>query len=50
MYKSFKGMEGFEQAEEYLPFDLQEGDEVLREGTQEYIKPKRKELEDSISI
>ncbi len=50
MYKSFKGLGGVEQAEEYLPFDIVEGDVVLREGTQEYIKPKRKELEESISI
>ena len=50
MYKSFKGLDGIEQAEEYLPFDLIEGDTVLREGTQDYIKPKRQFLEDSISI
>lgn len=50
MYKSFKGLEGFDEAEEYLPFDLQDGDNVIREGTQDYIKPKRQFLEDSISI
>ena len=50
MYKSFKGLDGIEQADEYLPFDLIEGDTVLHEGTQDYIKPKRKFLEDSISI
>jgi phenylalanine-4-hydroxylase len=50
MYKSFKGLDGIEQAEEYLPFDIIEGDEVIRKGTQEYIKPKRQFLEDSISI
>ena len=50
MYKSFKGLDGIEQAGEYLPFDLIEGDTVLREGTQDYIKPKRQFLEDSISI
>ncbi len=50
MYKSFKGMDGFEQAEEYLPFDIVDGDDVIREGTQEYIMPKRQFLEDSISI
>lgn len=50
MYKSFKGLEGLEQAEEYLPFDLVDGDAVIREGTQAYILPKRQELEDAISI
>lgn len=50
LYKSFKGMDGFERAEEFLPFELQPGDEVIREGTQDYIKPKRQFLEDSISI
>lgn len=50
MYKSFKGLEGIEKAEEYLPFDLVPGDDVIREGTQEYINPKRQELEDAISI
>lgn len=50
MYKSFKGLEGLAQAEEFLPFDLQSGDEVLREGTQDYITPKRAALEASISI
>ena len=50
LYKSFKGLDGAEQAEEYLPFDLAPGDTVLREGTQDYIKPKRAFLEESISI
>ena len=50
MYKSFKGLGGREKAEEFLPFDLQPGDNVIREGTQDYIKPKRQSLEDSISI
>lgn len=50
MYESFKGLGGREQAEEYLPFDIVEGDEVLRVGTQDYIKPKRQFLEESISI
>lgn len=50
LYKSFKGLEGFATAEEYLPFDIQPGDEVIRKGTQEYIIPKRKELEASLSI
>jgi len=50
MYKSFKGMEGIEQATEYLPFDLVPQDNVIRKGTQEYIDPKREFLEDSISI
>ncbi len=50
MYKSFKGLEGLDQAEEFLPFDLQPGDTVIREGTQDYIIPKRAFLEESISI
>lgn len=50
MYKHFKGLEGVEKAEEYLPFDLIDGDDVIREGTQDYIKPKRDFLEESISI
>lgn len=50
MYKSFKGLEGFDVAKEYLPFDLQEGDVVVRQGTQAYITPKRSFLEESLSI
>ena len=50
MYKSFKGLGGREQAEEYLPFDLQADDVVIRKGTQEYINPKREQLEADISI
>jgi len=50
MYKSFKGLEGFDVAREYLPFDIQPGDVVIRKGTQEYIKPKREFLETSLSI
>ena len=50
LYDSFKGLSGLEKAEEYLPFDLVEGDEVIRKGTQEYILPKRAALESSISI
>jgi phenylalanine-4-hydroxylase len=50
MYKSFKGMDGIHKAEDYLPFDLLPGDKVIREGTQEYIHPKREFLEKSISI
>ena len=50
MYERFKGLGDHEQAEEYLPFDLQPGDEVIREGTQEYINPKREELTASLSI
>jgi phenylalanine-4-hydroxylase len=50
MYKSFRGLEGFDVAKEYLPFDLQPEDVVLREGTQDYIKPKRKFLEENLSI
>ena len=50
MYSSFKGLGEHEQVEEYLPFDLQPGDEVIREGTQEYIAPKREELTASLSI
>ncbi len=50
MYESFKGVEGQEQAVEYLPFDLIDGDHVIRTGTQDYIKPKRAFLEDSLSI
>jgi len=50
MYKSFKGLEGFDVAKEYLPFDIQDTDIVIREGSQEYIKPKRKFLEESLSI
>ncbi len=50
MYKDFKGLDGHKRVEEFLPFDLQKGDIVIREGTQEYINPKRKELEESLSI
>ena len=50
LYESFKGLGEYEQVEEYLPFDLQAGDEVIREGTQQYINPKREELTASLSI
>ena len=50
MYSSFKGLGEHEQVEEYLPFDLQAGDTVIREGTQEYIAPKREALTASLSI
>jgi phenylalanine-4-hydroxylase len=50
MYKSFKGLGGIEKAEEYLPFDLVDGDVVLRKGSQAYIEPKRDQLESDISI
>lgn len=50
MYKSFKGLEGFDVAREYLPFDLQPSDVVIRQGTQAYITPKREFLESSLSI
>ena len=50
MYEKFKGLENKQKAKEYFPFDIVPGDIVIREGTQEYIKPKRQELEDSISI
>ncbi len=50
MYECIKGIGDHEKVAEYLPFDLVPGDEVIREGTQEYIRPKRDELEASISI
>ncbi len=50
MYASFKGLEGLEKADEFLPFDLQDSDEVIREGTLEYITPRRAELEAAISL
>ncbi len=50
MYESFRGLGNREKADEYLPFDLVEGDVVIREGTADYITPKREELEASISI
>jgi phenylalanine-4-hydroxylase len=50
MYASFKGMGGLEKAEEFLPFDLVEGDRVIRRGSLEYIRPRRSELENSLSI
>ena len=50
MYQSFKGLGGREKAEEFLPFDLQSGDDVIRQGTLDYITPKRGFLEESISI
>jgi phenylalanine-4-hydroxylase len=50
MYASFKGVEGAEKVPEYLPFDVVEGDGVIRLGTQQYIAPKRSELESSISL
>lgn len=50
MYASFKGVEDHGMVDEYLPFDLVPGEDVIREGTQEYIFPKRDELEASISI
>ena len=50
MYSSFKGLGEQEQVEEYLPFDLQPGDDVIRKGTQEYIDPKREALTGSLSI
>ncbi|MCB9029917.1 MAG: phenylalanine 4-monooxygenase [Deltaproteobacteria bacterium] len=50
MYKAFKGLEGYIPVEELLPFELYPGDQVLRKGTLDYIKPKRKELEESLSI
>ena len=50
LYASFKGLGDYEQAEEYLPFDLQASDEVIREGMQQYINPKREELIASLSI
>jgi phenylalanine-4-hydroxylase len=50
MYKSFKGMEGIEKADEFLPFEIQDSDQVIRVGTQDYINPKRQFLESSISI
>lgn len=50
MYARFKGLDGLEKAEEFLPFDLHDADTVLRHGSQEYITPKRSELEAAISI
>ncbi|MCR9197369.1 MAG: phenylalanine 4-monooxygenase [Planctomycetaceae bacterium] len=50
MYARFKGLNGMDKAEEFLPFDLQTSDTVLRTGTQTYIKPRRAELEEAISL
>ena len=50
MYKKLTGLGNIEKAKEYLPFDIVPGDIVIREGTQEYIKPRRRALEASISI
>lgn len=50
LYKSFRGMEGQDRANEYLPFDLTPDDTVIRTGTQAYIAPKRQTLEENISI
>jgi phenylalanine-4-hydroxylase len=50
MYASFKGVEGAEQLPEYLPFDVVDGDTVIRHGTQEYIAPRRRDLEAAISL
>jgi phenylalanine-4-hydroxylase len=50
LYKNFKGSDGFEKIEEYLPFDIHPNDSVLREGTLDYIIPKRLQLEASLSI
>jgi len=50
MYARFKGLNGMDKAEEFLPFDLQDSDSVLRRGTQAYITPRRSVLEDAISL
>lgn len=50
MYARFKGLNDMEKAEEFLPFDLQPSDVVLRKGTQTYITPRRAELEEAISL
>lgn len=50
LYQDFKGLEGHQKAGEYLPFDIVEGDVVIRKGTQAYINPKRDELERNLSI
>lgn len=50
LYKSFKGLDNFPKAQEYLPFDIVEGDRVIRRGTGAYILPKREALEASLSI
>ena len=50
MYARFKGLNGLDRAEEFLPFDILESDQVLRSGTLEYIAPKRSELEAAISL
>ena len=50
MYARFKGMHGLEQASEFLPFDVQPTDSVLRRGSMKYISPKRAELEAAISL
>ena len=50
MYSRFKGLGTSQKAEELLPFDLLGTDVVIRQGTQEYIAPRRTELEASISL
>lgn len=50
LYQRFKGLDGQAPATEFLPFDLVEGDTVIRHGTQDYITPKRATLEASLSI
>lgn len=50
MYARFKGLNGLEKAEEFLPFDLQTSDQVIRSGTLDYIAPKRSELEAAIRL
>ncbi len=50
LYESYKGLGEAERSPEYLPFELAAGDGVLRVGTQDYIRPKRAELEASLSI
>lgn len=50
MYSRFKGLDGERKADEYLPFDLQATDQVIREGTLKYIQPRRHDLEAAISL
>lgn len=50
MYARFKGLNGMDKAEEFLPFELQPSDVVLRTGSQAYITPRRAELEQAISL
>lgn len=50
MYSRFKGLNGMEKVEEYLPFDVQDSDDLLRRGSLEYIAPRRTELENAISL